>query len=182
MSGALPWVTSTPWSTACLTRSMNASLPGWPMIAMQDGLAASACLNCSIIFSGAQPENCSFRLSRPSAWAAAAAPVWRASVAPSPGLPPICMYMVMPLPGGSAAIAVPAATAMAAVARSRLRMAFRPPLVVTPAAGGAAGSPAAAALRPEDRTRPRPGRRAPGRCGPRRRSCRWRPGPPRSCR
>ena len=61
------------------------------MITMQDGLAAIACLNCSIIFSGAQAENCSLSWSTPSAWAAAAAPVWRASVAPSPGLPPICM-------------------------------------------------------------------------------------------
>ena len=31
------------------------------------------------------------QLSTPSASAAAVAPVWRASVAPSPGLPPICM-------------------------------------------------------------------------------------------
>ena len=57
--GALPWVTSIPWSKACLTRSMKASLPGWPMITMQEGLAAMACLNWSIMVSGAQPENCS---------------------------------------------------------------------------------------------------------------------------
>ncbi len=61
------------------------------MMTMQVGFAAIACLNCSIIFSGAQPENCSFSLSTPSAFAAAAAPTWRASTGPSPGPPPICM-------------------------------------------------------------------------------------------
>src|SRR3954469_21363753 len=126
-----------PWSNACLTRPMKASLPGWPMIAMQEGLAAIACLNWSIMVSGAQPENCSLSWSTPSALAAAAAPVWRARVAPSPGLPPICMYMVMPLPGGSAAMAVPAAMAMTVVARRRLRMAFWAALVLMVAAGGA---------------------------------------------
>ena len=53
--------------------------------------------------SGAQAENCDLS-STPSAAAAAwAAPVWRASVAPSPALPPICMYMTRPLPIGSSA-------------------------------------------------------------------------------
>ena len=63
------------------------------MISMQSGLAATASLNWLIMVSGAQAENCSFR-STPNAAAACAAPVWRASVAPSPALPPICMYMV----------------------------------------------------------------------------------------
>ena len=65
------------------------------MISMQVGLAATASLNWLIMVSGAQAENCSLR-STPKAAAACAAPVWRASVAPSPALPPICMYMVMP--------------------------------------------------------------------------------------
>ena len=72
------------------------------MISMQAGLAAIASLNWAIIVSGAQAENCAFR-STPNASAACAAPVCRASVAPSPGLPPICMYMTKPLPIGSAA-------------------------------------------------------------------------------
>ena len=51
--------------------------------------------------------------STPSASAAAAAPFWRGSVAPSPGWPPICMYMVMPLPSLSCACAPPAPSAPA---------------------------------------------------------------------
>ena len=35
-------------------------MPGWPMISMQVGLAASASLNWLIIVSGAQAENCAF--------------------------------------------------------------------------------------------------------------------------
>src|SRR5574337_550672 len=85
------------------------------MIAMQFGLAASASLNWAIIFSGAQAENCDLS-STPSASAACFAPVWRASVAPSPGLPPICMYMTSPLPIGSSADAAPAAAATAQAA------------------------------------------------------------------
>ena len=71
------------------------------MISMQLGLAAIASLNWLIIVSGAQAENCGLS-STPSASAASFAPVWRASVAPSPGLPPICMYITSPLPIGSA--------------------------------------------------------------------------------
>ena len=76
------------------------------MISMQVGLAATASLNWLIMVSGAQAENCAFS-STPRAAAACAAPVWRASVAPSPALPPICMYMTRPLPIGSAADAAP---------------------------------------------------------------------------
>ena len=72
------------------------------MISMQFGLAAIASLNWLIIVSGAQAENCDLS-STPRASAASFAPVWRASVAPSPGLPPICMYITSPLPIGSAA-------------------------------------------------------------------------------
>ena len=61
------------------------------MMTMQEGRAASASLNCWIMVSGAQAENWAFSLSTPSAVAAADAPVWRARVAPSPALPPICM-------------------------------------------------------------------------------------------
>jgi len=57
---------------------------------MQVGLAAIASRNWSSIFSGCQAENCSTSWT-PNALAASAAPVWRAQVAPSPGLPPICM-------------------------------------------------------------------------------------------
>ena len=63
-----------PWSTACLTRSWKAVLPGWPMISMQFGLAAIASLNWLIMVSGAQAENCDFN-STPSASAASFAPV-----------------------------------------------------------------------------------------------------------
>ena len=66
------------------------------MISMQFGLAATASLNWLIMVSGAQAENCALR-STPSASAACFAPVWRASVAPSPALPPICMYIDEPL-------------------------------------------------------------------------------------
>ena len=45
-----------------LTRSWKAAAPGWPMISMQFGLAATASLNWLIIVSGAQAENCSLRL------------------------------------------------------------------------------------------------------------------------
>ena len=76
------------------------------MISMQLGLAAIASLNWLIMVSGAQAENCSCS-STPSALAASAAPVWRASVAPSPALPPICMYMTRPAPGASCAMAEP---------------------------------------------------------------------------
>ena len=73
------------------------------MMTMQVGLAATACLNCSIIFSGAHCENCSFSLSTPSALAAAAAPVGRARTGPAPELPPICREMVTPVPGAASA-------------------------------------------------------------------------------
>jgi hypothetical protein len=72
--GEFPTVTTTPWSTACLTMSWNAALPGWPMISMQSGWAATASLNWLIIVSGAQAENCSLSWT-PSASAACAAPV-----------------------------------------------------------------------------------------------------------
>src|SRR5579871_5628460 len=117
--GELPTVTTMPWSTAALTRSWKAVPPGWPMISMQLGLAATASLNWLIMVSGAQAENCALR-STPNAAAACAAPVWRASVAPSPALPPICMYMVRPLPIGSSASAVPAIIAAAAAPASRI--------------------------------------------------------------
>ena len=97
------------------------------MIAMQYGLAASASRNCVSMVSGLpspRTARSGFDAERLGGGRGA---VWRGSVAPSPGWPPICMYMVMPLPGGSAAIAVPAATAMAAVARSSLRMAWNLP-------------------------------------------------------
>ena len=85
------------------------------MISMQFGLAAIASLNWLIIVSGAQAENCDFK-STPKAAAAWAAPVCRASVAPSPALPPICIYITSPLPIGSAAEAGPAADAKAVAA------------------------------------------------------------------
>ena len=69
--GELPTVTTMPWSTAPLTRSWKAALPGWPMISMQSGLAATASLNWLIMVSGAQAENCSLR-STPKAAAACA--------------------------------------------------------------------------------------------------------------
>src|SRR6185437_6103365 len=72
---------------------------------------------------GSQPENCSLR-STPSAAAACSAPVWRASVAPSPALPPICMYMTRPLPIGSSAKAVPAPAIIAAAAAPARRSFF----------------------------------------------------------
>ena len=78
------------------------------MISMQSGRAATASLNWLIMVSGAQAENCSLR-STPNASAACAAPVWRASVAPSPGLPPICMYITSPSPIGCADAAPPQA-------------------------------------------------------------------------
>src|ERR1700694_5524113 len=88
------------------------------MISIQFGLAATASLNWLIMVSGAQAENCALR-STPSA-APCVAPVWRASVAPSPALPPICMYMLSPLPIGSSAKAVPAIIAAAAAPASRI--------------------------------------------------------------
>ena len=102
-------MTTMPWSTACLTRSWKASLPGWPMISMQFGLAASASLNWLIMVSGAQAENCSLSVDAERRRRPASAPVWRASVAPSPALPPICMYMTTPLPGSAAGAAAAAA-------------------------------------------------------------------------
>ena len=61
------------------------------MITMQSGSAASASRKWFSISSGSQPEYCSIRFSTPNACAAARAPLVRGSVAPSPGLPPICM-------------------------------------------------------------------------------------------
>src|SRR5262245_14483941 len=91
------------------------------MISMQVGLAATASLNWLIMVSGAQAENCSLS-STPKALAACAAPVWRARVAPSPGLPPICMYIVSPAPIRSSAeahgIACAATTSMVPVNRA----------------------------------------------------------------
>src|SRR5690348_12276349 len=91
-----------PLSRACFTSGSNALLPGCPMISMQSGFAATACRNCSSIFSGCHAEYCSTIL-MPNASPAASAPLVRAHVAPSPALPPICMYITRPLPSGSAA-------------------------------------------------------------------------------
>ena len=93
------------------------------MISMQFGLAATASLNWLIMVSGAQAENCSLS-STPSALAACAAPVWRASVAPSPGLPPICMYMTSPAPGASCAEARVAGDQRDAAAAPRQKLRY----------------------------------------------------------
>ena len=107
------------------------------MISMHVGLAAAASLNWLIMVSGAQAENWALR-STPKAAAAWAAPVWRARVAPSPALPPICMYMVMPLPIRSSAEAAPMpanSAAVAALASSTLdNFIFSLPLVTRPRA------------------------------------------------
>src|ERR1700727_1154164 len=74
------------------------------MISMQLGLAATASLNWLIMVPGSHWEYCALR-SMPKAAAAAFAPFSRASVAPSPDVPPIWKYMVSPLPSGSSASA-----------------------------------------------------------------------------
>ena len=91
-----------PRFTASATRGAKASLPGWPMISMQAGEAASASRKCFSITSGCHPEYCSESFT-PNAAAAARAPLVRGRVEPSPGLPPIWKYMVMPAPSGSSA-------------------------------------------------------------------------------
>ena len=79
-----------PWAMASETRSAKASLPGWPMMTMHCGLAASASRNCASMVSACQLEYCSISLT-PSASAAALAPLVRGSTGGSPGWPPICM-------------------------------------------------------------------------------------------
>src|ERR1700678_2756234 len=93
------------------------------MISMQLGLAATASLNWLIMVPGSHWEYCALR-SMPKAAAAAFAPFSRASVAPSPDVPPIWMYMVSPLPIGSSANAGGAVNVVNAVAAIRLLIAL----------------------------------------------------------
>src|SRR5260370_4004644 len=117
-------------SVDSLTRSWNEVPPGGPMSAMTFGLAAIASLNWDSIVAGAQAENCDFK-STPKAAAACPAPVWRASVAPSPALPPICIYITRPLPIGSAAEAGPA-TAVTADAATPGQKRVHTPMFLSP--------------------------------------------------
>ena len=95
---------------------------------MQSGSAAEASRKWFSIVSGAQAEYCSSN-STPNALAASRAPVVRASVAPSPALPPICMYITSPSPRGPSVdcakaappLIKPATREMAAVSMIRLR-------------------------------------------------------------